>query len=304
MNERAPMVSIGLPVYNGEEYIENALEKIIKQDYEDFELIISDNASNDRTQEICLRIAQNDKRIRYFRNTENIGLAANHNRTFELSRGKFFKWVAHDDDFPGNMLSGFMQVFEKAPPNVSLVYSFCEYIDEEGNVQGIDSDGVGNNNPLPHKRLKHFLRYVHMYNSAYGLIRSEALRRTRMHGLFPGSDHVLLAELAMIGRFVEIPCSLLRIRRHPGRSFTANKDFSSLRELFNPGHAKRTSVLGLWGNIHLEVVRSAVLAPLKAHDKVLCTAVALVIPQYWMLRGFGGKQKQKILKIFKRVASK
>lgn len=292
-----PRVSVGLPVYNGERYLPNALTRLLEQAFEDFELIVCDNASTDGTQEICRTFAKKDPRVRYFRNEKNIGLAANHNRAFELSRGQYFKWAAHDDDFPPEMLGRFVSVYEKAPSNVSVVYSLCEYIDEFGHVVGIDSDGVDKNEPWPHKRLAHLLQYVHMYNSPYGLMRSKMLRRTRLYGLYPMSDHVLLAELAMLGTFVEIPEPLLRIRRHPGRTFTANKDRKALRELFTPGRGHKFSPVGLKTRMKLELVRSAMLISIPPWDKAMCTAVALVVPQWRSFRAFGGRQKKKLLRM-------
>ena len=91
MNNRS-RVSIGLPVYNGEKYLEQALISILSQTYTDFELIISDNASTDRTQAICREYAAKDPRIRYYCNEENLGAAPNHNRVFELASGEYFKW--------------------------------------------------------------------------------------------------------------------------------------------------------------------------------------------------------------------
>src|SRR5260370_42097820 len=105
MNSSSPKVSIGFPVYNGENYVANALTRLLEQDFQDFELVICDNASTDRTQEIRLAFAHQDDRIRYFRNDRNIGLAANHARTFQLANGKYFKWAAHDDGFPPTMLA-------------------------------------------------------------------------------------------------------------------------------------------------------------------------------------------------------
>jgi glycosyltransferase involved in cell wall biosynthesis len=293
-----PKVSVGLPVYNGERYLQNALTKLLAQDFEDFELIVSDNASTDGTEEICRLFAQKDARIRYSRNETNIGLGANHNRTFELSRGQFFKWAAHDDDFPRAMLARFVSVMEESAPCVSVVYSFCEYIDEFGNVQSINSDGVNSDDPWPHNRLAHLLWYVHMFNSPFGLIRSDILRKTRMHGLYPMADHVLLAELAMLGVFVEIPEPLLRIRRHPGRTFTANKDPRALRELFTPGKGHRFSPIGIKTRMKLELIRSAVLAPMTLRDKILCTAVAALVPQWRSFTAFGGRQRRKLVRMF------
>ena len=293
-----PKVTVGLPVYNGEKYLHNAIDRILRQDYKDFDLVICDNASTDKTQEICQAYAAKDPRIRYFRNETNIGLAANHNRTFELSRGEFFKWAAHDDDFPPTMLGRLVREFQQAPPSVALIYSYCEYVDEFGHVEGVDSDHVDKDSSWPHRRLSHLLRHIHMYNCPYGLIRSAMLRKSRLYGLFPGSDHVLFAELAMLGVFIEIPEPLLRIRRHPGRTFTANKELKALRELFTPGRGDRFLPIGMWTHINLELIRSAVLVPPRLRDKLLCTVVAVVKPQWESFRAFGGRQKQKLLRRF------
>ena len=93
---RTPRVTIGLPVYNGEDFLESALDTLLAQTYTDFELVIADNASTDRTGEICRRAAR-DARVRYHRNDENVGAMRNFNRVFELARGEYFMWAAHDD---------------------------------------------------------------------------------------------------------------------------------------------------------------------------------------------------------------
>ena len=92
-----PRVSIGLPVCNGEEYPSARIGSLLQQDFEDFEIVVSDNASTDGTAEICMKYAEKDKRLRYYRNDSNIGAGPNYRRVFELSRGEFFKWCAHDD---------------------------------------------------------------------------------------------------------------------------------------------------------------------------------------------------------------
>ena len=84
-NPTAPRVSIGLPVFNGEGFLSDAVGSILAQTYTDFELIISDNASTDGTEEICRDYAASDPRIRYDRTVRNLGAAANLNRTFPLA---------------------------------------------------------------------------------------------------------------------------------------------------------------------------------------------------------------------------
>jgi glycosyltransferase involved in cell wall biosynthesis len=284
-----PTVSVGVPVYNGEKFLPNALKRLLEQNYEDFELIITDNASTDATEEICREFAGRDGRVRYYRNAVNVGLAANHNRAFSFARGQFFKWSAHDDDFPRAMLATFVGALQKAPADVVLVYSPCEYIDELGQVVGVDSDG-SKDHPSARQRLSYLLRNLNAYNSLYGLIRSSVLRKTHLHGLFPMSDHVLLSELAMLGVFVQIPEPVLRIRRHPGRSFAANTSAKALRELFNPGHGKQFLPIGIRTRMNLELVHSALRAPIGTTDRLLCTGVV----SWEIFRGFGSRQKRAL----------
>src|SRR6478735_5395035 len=92
-----PKVSIGLAVYNGERYLDEAITSILSQTFTDFELVICDNDSSDSTPEICRRFAAADDRIRYYRNPVNIGGVRNENRTMFLARGEYFKLAAHDD---------------------------------------------------------------------------------------------------------------------------------------------------------------------------------------------------------------
>src|SRR5882762_8329729 len=92
-----PRLSLGLPVYNGEEYLAESLDALLGQSYGDFELVISDNASADGTEEICRQYADKDSRIRYVRQPKNIGATPNHNYLFEVCRTELFKWVSHDD---------------------------------------------------------------------------------------------------------------------------------------------------------------------------------------------------------------
>ncbi len=297
----APTVSIGLPVYNGERYLRNALERLLAQEFRDFELIICDNASRDQTQQICREYAEKDNRIRYFRNPENIGLAANHNRTFELARGPYFKWAAYDDDFPESMLSGFVKVLNDAPSDICAVYSCCEYIDDSGFVQAVESDHVACDAEAPHRRLAHLLANVHMFNSIYGLMRSDIIRRTGLLGRFPMSDQVLLAELAMLGKLIEIPRPLLRIRRHMGRTFSASSDPRVLRELFAPGEGHRFPRIELRAHMWWKLIGAAARSPISAKDRLLCTAVAAVTPQWRRFRAYLGRRKREFFRRFSSV---
>jgi glycosyltransferase involved in cell wall biosynthesis len=122
-------VSIGLPVFNGENYLEAAVDSILAQTFKDFELIISDNASTDRTQEICQRYCGRDSRVRYFRSEQNHGAAWNFNRVFELASGEYFKWAAHDDMIAPDFLQKCVAVLDE-DPTVVLCHSQVQFINE------------------------------------------------------------------------------------------------------------------------------------------------------------------------------
>src|SRR6185312_8647929 len=124
----APAVTIGIPVYNGERYLEEAIRSALGQTNGDLELVISDNASTDRTAEICRDYALQDSRLRYFRNPSNLGAAPNYNIVFSHARGRFFKWLAHDDLMTPTYVEKVTRVLE-ARPEAVLCNSVVAYID-------------------------------------------------------------------------------------------------------------------------------------------------------------------------------
>src|ERR1700722_6330272 len=118
----APRLSIGLPVYNGENYLAETLDSLLGQSYENFELIISDNASTDGTAGICRSYMKQDSRIRYICQPRNIGLAPNHNFLVGEARGELFKWADHDDLCARDLLASCVDALDEYP-DVVLAYS-------------------------------------------------------------------------------------------------------------------------------------------------------------------------------------
>jgi len=133
MDERIPAVSIGLPVYNGDRFLRQAVESILNQTFGDFELIISDNASTDGTEEMCRGLAAQDPRVRYVRNARNIGGGRNANQVFELARASFFKWHPHDDYIAPEYLERCIEVLRR-DPSVILCLSKVRVVGVEGEV--------------------------------------------------------------------------------------------------------------------------------------------------------------------------
>jgi glycosyltransferase involved in cell wall biosynthesis len=214
MSTHKPRVGIGLPVFNAENYLEQALNSILAQTFPDFDLIISDNASTDRTYEICQTYFAQDNRIRYFRNEKNLGAAPNFNRVFQLSAHEYFKWAPYDDLIEPEFLARCVDVLDQNP-SVVLCYSRAKIINDQG-VYVVDYDpGPDTGSLNPHERFRNLLLHPEYSIQQMGLIRSEVLRRTRLHQSFPSSDEVLLAELALRGLFYEIPDRLYIYRRYP-----------------------------------------------------------------------------------------
>jgi glycosyltransferase involved in cell wall biosynthesis len=218
--KQPPTVSVGLPVFNGEPFIAEAIDSILAQTFEDFELVISDNASTDRTQEICLAYAEKDDRVRYVRNRDNLGAAYNYNQTFHLSSGRYFKWAAHDDV----MLPDFLErcvVALDGDPSVVVSYARWATIDEAGHPLESAYPIWRGGSPDPVERFRlTLLTEGRTQTPIFGLFRSDVLRDTGLHRPIPSGDCVLLAEVSLYGPFREIPKELFVHREHAGRSVT------------------------------------------------------------------------------------
>jgi len=266
-------VSIGLPVYNGEKYIRLAVESILQQDYTDFELIISDNASTDATQEICTELAAQDARIRYLRNATNIGLSKNFNRVFELSNGEFFTWANHDDMYLPGFLRRCVEVFDQAPATVVLVAPRTEVIDEKGSSTQVRVERLHTTHALPHRRVADLLRDAFWCTAQYGLFRSAVLRKTRLHGAFYMSDYVLLLEMAILGEIWEIPETLFLKRHHSDRSSKINKTKADFSAWYDPKQNGRYSRV----KPSVEYARSIARQPLAPAERLLCFWTAFFV---------------------------
>ncbi|MBW4520565.1 MAG: glycosyltransferase [Scytolyngbya sp. HA4215-MV1] len=231
----SPRVSIGMPVYNAESFIREALDSILNQSYRDFELIISDNASTDNTEEICKAYAAKDQRIRYYRNDTNLGGAANFNRVFQLATGEYFRWASYDDICAPSYLEKCVEILDREP-TVALCYSKATTIDDAGNDQGVYTENLNLRSHTPHKRFHQFLETYGWYHATqiYGLIRTDILQKTRALGNYPHADRVLLSELSLLGEFAEIPEFLFQRRVHAQTAQIANNTYESLAVWFDP----------------------------------------------------------------------
>ena len=134
MKLNGPKVSVGIPVYNGEDYLEEAIISLLNQTYQNIEIIITDNDSTDNTSKICEKYLENDK-IKYYKNKVNLGASMNWNIVLSKSRGDYFTWHPHDDVIQPKYIETCVRILENNK-DVVLCHSKTAIIDENGNITG------------------------------------------------------------------------------------------------------------------------------------------------------------------------
>lgn len=211
--DSCPLVSIGMPVYNGARFIRESFESLLSEDYEHFELIVCDNASTDGTEAICREYAGRDNRIDYRRSAQNVGAVANFQKAADLACGKYFMWASDHDLWHRSYVSKLLAVLE-AEPDVSLAYARTELIDEEGAALELMEDRVDTRGMSPYARYTYLIRHLSRCNMFYGLIRLDALRRTRPLSDAWSPDRLTLVELNFEGPIAQIPETLFHRRRN------------------------------------------------------------------------------------------
>jgi glycosyltransferase involved in cell wall biosynthesis len=262
-----PLVTIGLPTYNGARFLSETLESLLAQDLADFELVISDNGSTDDTERICRQAVASDRRVRYERSASNRGAAWNYNNVLALARGRYFKWAADDDLCLPSFVSSCVDVLERSPTAV-VAWPQTTLIDENGSVNGDQDDhALDLRDADPVDRLAGLLSHRVEWHPVFGLIRTDVLRQTEGIGAFVLADVALLAELVLRGQFHQVPERLFLRRYHDQRSLVANPSFEEHLAWYDPNRAKRRAVLP---NARLvqELLRRVRAAPLRPAQRL------------------------------------
>lgn len=257
-----PRVSIGMPIYNGEPYLTQALDSILDQTFREFELVVSDNASTDRTPEIVRAYADRDPRVRYHRSPENRGASRNYWHALELSRGRYFRWAAADDVSGPESLERCVEVLD-SEPDVVLAYPSTELIDGDGEVIGGYDDGLDLPDERPSERFVRLRRNLRRCNAVFGLVRRHVLLRTGPLGSYMGSDVVLLGELALHGKFREVAEATFYRRMHD-EAFSEMTD-EERQAFYEPGSGRAT-YWRKWRHLW-EQLRTTARAPVPAAEK-------------------------------------
>ena len=204
MDPAQPRVTIGVPVYNGERFLQQCLDSLLAQTYRDFVLVISDNASTDRTQEICEAYVKADPRVRYHRNPVNLGMYGNFNRVLELVGTPYVKLANADDFWAPAMLADAMAEMER-DASLALCHPRVVLVDENGReirrydrpLHLVEDDAA--------LRFRRLLTEIGLVNQLMGVMRMDAVRSMLPFMPYPPADTVFLAELSLYGKIMELP---------------------------------------------------------------------------------------------------
>jgi glycosyltransferase involved in cell wall biosynthesis len=287
---------MGLPVYNGLPFVKNLLDCLLLQTFSDFELVISDNASDDGTEELCREYAARDPRIRYHRNAQNIGLIPNFNRVFELARAPYYKWMAADDLLEPTYLEVCL------PPvrdDATVSVSHCQtlLVDDAGlplpytprinasidpfdhTVWLLDRDGCATRGSKT-RRFREVLFQQIMCGPIYGIMPRAMLLKTGLHKSFFGSDKLLLAELALHGRFVIAPQRLFKKRMH--KKMTSRMSGEGLQSRIDPSlrlGSQRLTKLRAYLAMLKDVPELTMAERQVCHGHLMLHALSMLVPE-------------------------
>jgi len=266
-------IIIGLPVYNGQKYLEAAIDSHLAQSFSDFQLVISDNGSNDATGEICTRYARQDSRVTYLRSPVNRGILWNHRRVLEPVNDAtlYFRWAGADDVMEPGLLAAMVEVLD-ARPDIEAVMPATKNIDEDGRVIRTMERTLNLESPDAVQRARQILLANYQHVIAYGLLRAPSLRHMRTGPDYIGWDPVFIWELALRGEIFQLVEPALLRRFHPG-SISRVKTVKEMRKWVEPGtSAGMNFPHWTWA---YERARSLFATPLPAGQKLQIGSVLL-----------------------------
>lgn len=245
-----PKVSVAIPAYNCAAYIAQSIESLLGQTYGDFELVISDNASTDATEDICRSYAAKDSRVRYVRRTENIGGPGNFRYVFSLCSGQYHKWSTADDYWHPSFLEEAMAVLERHD-DVVLCYPRTRLIDAAGQTLSDYDDKLHLMDETPRVRFRRLYELIGLCNAHLGLLRRDAMLKTKLIAAHKASDVDFLGEMALLGKFYLLPDIRFYRRFHEQSSSWARKSDDHQRRYYDPS-AKASVTLDTWRRLRFQ----------------------------------------------------
>lgn len=262
-----PLISIGMPVFNAQRYVREAIESLLAQTMGDFEIVLCDNASTDQTEDICREFAARDRRLRYLRNAANLGVVANFNLAFEAARGPYFKWAAYDDLHAPAYLERCVARLE-TERSLAICHSQTRSIDDAGRDHGDFPALYRLDVPCPIERFRRII-WTDAFPPIWGLMRSEMVRRTRLHLPFMGTDRVFMAEMLLQGGVAYVEQPLFLLREHAASYTSSVTEYDKRLSWYAPGRKVPSWMqIPVTAKYFLGAIRRA---PIGAGQKLRCT---------------------------------
>jgi glycosyltransferase involved in cell wall biosynthesis len=236
MTQATSLVSVGLAVRNGLDVVGRCIDSVLSQDFAHFELVISDNVSDDGTSELLAEFARADARISLGTNQVNIGSHENMNRVLERSRGTFFRWISADDWLEPGCLSACVRALDERADAIGVTTYFTIHAEGASRYEEYPGEFPSSNDPA--RRFERMLWFFHAgdakYDPIYGMYRREALMRSRRLRPSEQTDWLLSAELSLMGPILNVDRRLA----HRTRSYPVRPDRGGFRRRLDPARAK------------------------------------------------------------------
>ncbi|HVM06678.1 MAG TPA: glycosyltransferase family 2 protein [Acidimicrobiales bacterium] len=284
------LVTLGMPVFNGEPFVAESLASLLAQDHDPLEILVADNASTDATLECCRDLAARDPRVRFLTSDRNRGAAWNYNRLVAEARGTLFKWAAADDVCRPTFVSACVNALDAEGPGTVIAFPRSDLIDEHGErIRAVDDSALAVTSPVPWERVGQLLENRFEWHPVFGVMRTAVARSTDLIGPYVAADIVFLAEMAMRGRFVQVPETLFLRRYHAQRPLVASLRFEDQAAWFDTAGGGGAQFPQL--NVGAALVRAARRSGLPAAAAARCAAAAAsayILP-HW--RHIGGEVK-------------
>lgn len=284
--DELPLVTIGLPLFNEERFLEETLQSLLAQDYPRIEILIADNASTDKTLNLCERLAEGDSRIQILRSKKNLGATANFEKLVVPARGKYFMWAAGHDLWSPNFVRDCVDLLER-DEGTCLAFGCSRWIDADGSPMRRASGWTDTRGLAP------VARFVTVFwgnmHPITGLIRIDPLRAALPLKNIAGGDLIFLAELALRGDFAHAPNATWSRREFRKEAQYKEK----LHRYASPEVAVSTSRIQRMFplmNLPLALVSVVLRSTIPRTDKILLLAVLLAS---FPLRYIIGRRKGK-----------
>lgn len=268
---QSPRVFIGLPVFNGARFLVNALDSLLAQTYRDFTLLVADNASTDATPEICRHYVATDSRVGYVRHPRNLGAPFNWNFVALQATGDYFKWSTANDECAPDMLERCVAALQADPSAVLCQGRTC-LVDEETGARQVYDNDIALLESSPSDRVRRLWQQLALNNGQTGLIRREMLMKTRLEREYRGGDYALMAELALLGRFIVLP-QVLQYRRMGATTFSRYIHGNQLGGYYGPFVASGAFTERL--RLHADMIHATMTSPIPWRERSVAVLGAL-----------------------------